>query len=140
MTALNRNIFVQLFERIIIPFILFYALTAFSYYKDGAFNRGFALWAKDFVRTYRVILWRVLDYSRDIKKRCTRHLFFMAPSIGLEPMTFRLTAERSTDWAMKAYWLHIRFYYIIRLVSSILSVLIKFFSKKVIKIFVTIAA
>ena len=44
----------------------------------GAFNRGFALWAKDFVRTYRVTLWRVLDYSRGIKKRYTRYLFFMS--------------------------------------------------------------
>ncbi len=59
----------------------------------GAFNRGFALWAKDFVRTYRAILWRVLDYSRDIKKRCTRHLFFMAPSIGALPFGQKTSSE-----------------------------------------------
>ena len=29
---------------------------------------------------------------------------FLAPPVGLEPTTFRLTAERSTDWANEEYW------------------------------------
>ena len=29
--------------------------------------------------------------------------FFLAPRVGLEPTTYRLTAERSTDWANEEY-------------------------------------
>ena len=28
---------------------------------------------------------------------------FLAPPVGLEPTTFRLTAERSTNWAKEEY-------------------------------------
>ena len=41
-------------------------------------------------------------------KRKTRlfvenYLVFLAPLVGLEPTTYRLTAERSTNWAKEEY-------------------------------------
>ena len=32
-----------------------------------------------------------------------RRKSFLAPQVGLEPTTYRLTAERSTDWAIGEY-------------------------------------
>ena len=37
------------------------------------------------------------------KKHRFRDAFFLAPQVGLEPTTTRLTAECSTDWAIKAF-------------------------------------
>ena len=30
-------------------------------------------------------------------------IYFLAPLVGLEPTTYRLTAERSTNWAKEEY-------------------------------------
>ena len=37
------------------------------------------------------------------KKEQVQYLLFMAPQVGLEPTTYRLTAECSTDWAIEEY-------------------------------------
>ena len=31
------------------------------------------------------------------------YIYFLAPLVGLEPTTYRLTAERSTNWAKEEY-------------------------------------
>ena len=43
--------------------------------------------------------------TKNIPQREICEMFFIAPPVGLEPTTLRLTAECSTDWAKEEYFL-----------------------------------